>query len=156
MPKPSHLPTAARLVAAALLSVAAIIFVPILMNAYPEENTWKYHETSFKYMLIAIGIHVGWNGLGIKVNTDQGSGIGLGLRAAITMTVWALGLLAIWHGIEKMKKHAYYEPVPAVLDMFNQLAEYSTYLLNVKLLLIIAAMGIVAGLLTENAGKRWR
>lgn len=147
--------TASRLVAAALLMIAGAVMVPILISFYPDEKL-DTDQRELTYLFVAVGWYVGWFGLGRKVNTGVGSGVGLGLRAVITMVVWILALLAIWYGIEQMKRHAYWEPLEAVLDMFDKLTEFVQYLLNWKLLGIIAGIGVVVGSMVEGAGKRWR
>lgn len=151
----STMPTAARLVAAVCLGAGAFIFVPVLIGIYPEEP-FHYHESGLTKLFLAIAVFVGWYGLGRKVNTGRGSGIGLGFRASLTMFAWALSILSIWYGIGKMRKHAYYEPVPAVLDMFEQLSEYAFFMLNGTLIGLLLGIGIVSGVLADSAAKRWK
>lgn len=148
------LPTGARLVAAFAMAGASALMVPILIDTYPDLRLDR-DQKSLYYLFVAVGVHVGWNSLGTKVNKEHGSGIGLGFRAAITTAVWILGLLAIWYGIQNMIDHGYDEPTEAVLDMFNRLGELAGLMLNMKLLGIAAVSGIIAGVLSETAGKHW-
>lgn len=147
--------TAARLVAAALLMAAGAAIVPFMISLYPDER-WDRDQRELTYLFVGVGWYVGWFGLGQKVNKDLGSGIGLGLRAVLTMCAWILGLLSIWYGIRRMRQHAYWEPMEAILDMFNKLTEYFVFLMNWQLLGVIAVVGMIVGSMTEGAAKRWK
>ncbi len=155
MAKKPMLWTAARLIAALSLMAAGAAIVAYMITLYPDER-WDRDQRELTYLFVAVGWFVGWFGLGQKAHSEpNASSVGLGLRAVITMCAYILGLLSIWYGIQKMKVHAYHEPVPAVLDMFEQLTEYFFFLVHPKLLAAIAFVGLVAGSLTKGAARKW-
>jgi hypothetical protein len=50
----------------------------------------------------------------------------------------------------------YRGPMDAFLDIFNEFVDFGAMILNAPTLATIAIGGILAGMLTESAGRRWR
>lgn len=151
------MPTAARVVAGIALGFASVIMVFVLISFYPDER-WDREQTDLVRLFFAVGALVGWYSLGKRVAVEEGSGIYLGLRAAITVTVWLLFLLSVNFVISRIidNKLRGADPMQAIFEMFEKAAEYAYFLLDLRLIAIIAFAGITVGVLTKNTQKRWK
>lgn len=150
------LPTAARLVAAIALGLVSGAMVYLLIHFYPDEN-FQRDRGNLQLVFGGVGALVGWYSLGKRIATDGGTGIFLGLRAAVTVIVWLLFILAINHVIGQIVRDRFAgaEPMEAIWLMMQKAAEYSLYLLNLKFIGIIAFAGITVGVLTRNTHHKW-
>ncbi|MSU90523.1 TrgA family protein [Rhodobacteraceae bacterium 2CG4] len=156
MPQPV-MPTAARMVAALALCAVSLLMVLVLNRFYPEEEFWRDWPEMF-YLFGAVGFLVGWKSTGRRIAEEGGTGIGLGLRAAVTVAAWILFILSanhLWQQIGKARLRGE-DPKQAVYLMAEKFMEYGTFMLNLKLVLIAAFMGITVGVLVRNTHHRWR
>ena len=157
-----NLPTAARLVASICLAIAGIVIYFVLVAQYPDDPTdgafrLERHQRGFLGLFAAVGIFVGWRGLGTKASGHAGSGFTLGIQAAIAVVLWSVLALVIRYGSVKMMKNAYgSNTVGAILDMFNQGLFYLSFMLDPFVLGCTAAAGAISGMITVSAGKTWR
>ncbi len=151
------MPTAARLVAAITVSFALLAMVYVVIAYLPEERLERY-ETRFLWVFGIYGAIHGWWGLGVRANKEKGSGIFLGIRSAITVTIAILFMCAIAKVVDDIldAKLAGARPMQAIIDMFQAFGEFAFVLMTQPMLFVIfGATGILCGVLTRNAAKRW-
>ncbi len=149
------MPTAARLIAAFALAAACVAMYPILLIQYPEER-FDLNQEILLGLFAGVGLMVGWFSLGKRISYKLGSGIPLGMRAAVTCAVWIAGLVGLLQVLDRMGRHSYQEPMQAVLDLVGTAWSYFGFLLDWKVAGAALFLGITAGMLTENANRRWR
>lgn len=151
-----RMPTAAKLVAAVALAFVTAMMVPILISYYPDERFDRDARELMQTFAIIGGL-VGWFSLGKRVKTEGGKGIMLGLRAALVTTIWIVFVLAVNNVVGSIldRDLAGAEPMEAIFQMFAKAAEYGTFLLNPKLVGIIAFAGVTVGVLTANTQRKW-
>jgi hypothetical protein len=148
------MPTAARLVAALALGLACPLMYFVFNAQYPDLRL-DLLRNLLMGMLGAVGFLVGWFSLGRRVTGKLGSGFVLGMRAAVTITVWALFLCALYYVLDRIAIHAYREPMEAILALFDKMTEYALYLLNWRIAGLALLIGVTCGTLSENAARRW-
>jgi hypothetical protein len=68
----------------------------------------------------------------------------------------ALGVLAVGTMLQNSARGRYRGLMDAILDIFNKFVEFGTLILPVVVLGTLFFGGIVAGMATEWAGRRWR
>jgi|GEM_PF-2002279 len=150
------MPTAARLVSAAMMAAVSIAMAIIFVGVYPDEP-WDNDLVDMMWTFGICGGLVGWYSLGKRVETDKGRGIILGFRAAITVAVVILFVLALNHmygeiAAERLKGA---RPMEAVFVMFDKLAEYAGFILNARILGFGFFLYICTGVIARNTYFRW-
>ncbi len=152
-----NMPTAARLVAALALGIVSAAFVYVLIAFYPEER-FERDQIGLHIVFGGVGALVGWLSLGKRIKSDGGTGIFLGLRAALVVIIWIIFVLSVNFVIQEIIKDKFTgaEPMAAIFQMFAKGAEYFTFLLNGRLVAMIAFAGVTVGVLTRNTHHKWR
>jgi hypothetical protein len=73
----------------------------------------------------------------------------------IVLIFFALLLFGIYEMLQLSVRMRYDGPQEAILDVFQRMLDRSIPLLNVPVLAAILVGGGIAGMLTENASRRW-
>jgi len=146
------MPTAAKLVAAICFAFLAFVTCIVVEGTLPEDTRIGYiYEVS-----IASGAICGWFVSGSARRTGYAEAAATGLRTTVTALVMALGVLALSTMVAISMKGRYRGPTDAVLDIFQKFAEFGMLTLSVPALGTMFFGGMIAGIVTENAGRRWR
>ena len=146
------MPTAARLVAVISLSLATAYIMFLAIQTYPEL------ERDFVRMVVAgviVSTIVGWRGLGRRVGEGYRSAFGYGLRAAVSIIFWTLFIFAGDFMIAGMMKHAYYQPMAAVLQIPLRMIQFGRYILTPELVGTIVVSALFCSALTEAVKRKW-
>ena len=146
------MPTAAKLVAAILLAISGVIVVIVTVNVYPDAARRSVGMTS---AAVAIGIFVGWRGLGRRISDEEGSGIVSGLKAGIAMFIWVLFLYGLADMIAGIMDHAYFQPMTALLVIPAGMIKYGQMALNVPIMGTMVVLAAIVGKMTKTADNRW-
>ena len=146
------MPTAAKLVAAILLAISGVIVVIVTVNVYPDAARRSVGMTS---AAVAIGIFVGWRGLGRRISDEEGSGIVSGLKAGISMFLWVLFLYGLEDMIAGIMDQAYYQPMTALLVIPAGMIKYGQMALNVPIMGTMVVLAAIVGKMTKIADNRW-
>ena len=146
------MPTAAKLVAAILLAISGVIVVIVTVNVYPDAARKSVGMTS---AAVAMGIFVGWRGLGRRISEEEGSGIVSGLKAGIAMFIWVLFLFGLGDMIAGIMDNDYYQPMTALLVIPAGMIKYGQLALNPPIMGTMVVLAAIVGKMTKNADKRW-
>ncbi len=65
-------------------------------------------------------------------------------------------LFSIYEMLQQSVRMRYDGPFEAIIDVFARMLERSQPLLSVGVLAVAAIGGGIAGIMTENANRRWR
>ena len=103
-----------------------------------------------------IGAIIGWMVMGPSVGRGYVEAAGSGIKTAVVLAVAALFLLALREMLDNSVKMRYDGALDAILDVFQVMARRSEALLSLGVFGTILFGGIVGGLLSENAGRRWK
>ncbi len=146
------MPTGAKLMAAISFAIVGWI----LANYYAVNMPDASAAGPIREAAAVIGAIVGWMVMGPTVGKGYVEAAGSGVKTAVVLAVVALFLLALSEMIDKSVKLRYDTALEAILDIFQTMAQRSQALLSLGVFGTILLGGIIAGLLTENAGRRWK
>lgn len=145
------MPTAARLTASACLALLAFILSGQIMPLMPEDTDFGY----FTLVNIVLGILVGWVFMGRHVNFGLAASITNGLTGVLVLVFWGLFVQGANEMIRLAMRNRYDGPFEAIFAIFEHMVEYGLVLLNPLLLATMAIGGILSGLATNFAWRRW-
>ena len=146
------MPTGAKLVAAICFAVVGWI----LANYYSLNMPDASAAGPIREGAAVVGAIVGWMVMGPSVGKGYVEAAGSGIKTAVVLAVVALFFLALREMLDNSVKLRYDGALDAILDVFHTMAERSEALLSLGVFGTIFLGGIIGGLLTENAGRRWK
>ena len=145
------MPTASKLIAAVAFGLvaylAALAYVPLL----PDGTTTGY----FAEIMAGLGLVIGWQTMGAQIGRGYAEAASLGLRTSLFIVVWALLGFAVYAMILRSTKMIYHNAGEAMLDVPIQMMTYGKLLGDVRLIETLIVGGVIGGLVTEYAGRRW-
>jgi hypothetical protein len=144
------MPTLAKLIAAiafaAVGALAAVAFIPLL----PEGT-----QTGWLVQICAgLGLVFGWMVMGVNVGRSYAEAAATGIRTSIMLTVFALLCFAVYVMLTRSTRMMYDGPMQALLAVFAIMLEYGKLMWDKNFLSVLAAGGILGGVLTEFTGRR--
>lgn len=145
------MPTASKLVAAMTFALLGFVAAQTFVKYLPEGTPVGY----FREITAAIGFVVGWLYMGKLTRKGYREAINSGLVTALLVVFWALLAFSLYYMLKKSMRMMYDNPMEAVLGVFQLMLDYGKMLLVPDMLGVILVGGILAGLITEWAGKRW-
>lgn len=146
------MPTGAKLMAA--LSFAVVGWV--MANYYAMNMPDASAAGPIREGAAVVGAFVGWMVMGPSVGKGYVEAAGAGIKTAVVLAVVALFFLALREMLDNSVKMRYDGALDAILDVFQTMARRSEALLSLGVFGTTLLGGIVGGLLTENAGRRWK
>ena len=145
------MPTASKLVAAIAYALLGYIAAQTFVKHLPPGTPLGY----FREITAAIGFVVGWLVMGKLTRKGYRDAINSGLVTALLLVFWALLAFALYFMLKKSTRMMYDGPMEAVLGIFQLMFDYGRMLVVPDMLGVVLLGGVVAGLVTEWAGKRW-
>jgi hypothetical protein len=149
---PTPMPTGAKLMAAASFAIVGWV----LANYYAVNMPDAASAGPIREGAAVVGALVGWQVMGPSVGKGYVEAAGAGIKTAVVLAVVALFLLALSEMIENSVKMRYDGALDAILDVFETAVKRSQALASLGVAATILIGGIIGGLLTENAGRRWK
>lgn len=146
------MPNAARLVAAVSLALIAFILSGQIMPLMPEGTGFGY----FTWINVALGLLVGWIVMGKRAGRGTTPGINNGLTGVAALIFWGLFVQGCYEMFRQATRNRFDSPFEAVLAIFEIAAEYGMMLLVPQIIATVLIGGVLAGLATEFAWRRWR
>jgi hypothetical protein len=147
------MPTGAKAMAAITFAIVSWIVANLYAYDMPEAG----NVGLFREMSAGLGAIIGWQVMGNSVGKGYIKSIGSGWKTMIVLIVFALLLFAIYEMLQLSVKMRYDGPQEAILDVFQRMMDRGLPILqNVQVIAAILIGGGIAGLLTENASRRWR
>ena len=145
------MPTASKLAAAVAFALLGFLAAQTFIKYLPEGTPLRY----FREITAAIGFIVGWLWMGKLTRKGYREAINSGMVTALILVFWALLVFSLYFMLKKSTRMMYDGPMEAVLGVFQLMFDYGKMLLVPDMLGVIFVGGMVAGLVTEWAGKRW-
>ena len=146
------MPTAAKLVAA--LSFALVGW--LAANAHIPALGAGAAYGAFREITAGIGLVVGWTVMGGVVGQGYAQAAGSGLRTSVTLVFFALLGFSTYHMILQSTKMVYDGPMDAVLGIFDYMMENGAEMATVGVLAVLGLGGMLGGMASEWACRRWR
>ena len=146
------MPTAARLVAALSLAALACLITPQLQPLLPDGTDFL----KVTGVNSGLGIILGWWLVGTRTGCDFWGRVNNGVTGASALLL--LGVLV--QGAAKMTDHAYRrlfgDPFEALASILLFALDYFLVIAVPHVLMTVLLGGVLCGLLTEFAARRWR
>lgn len=146
------MPTASRLVAAVCLIVLAFLVSSMVIENGEEGKDYGY----FTYVNMALGAICGWKIMGKRAGRGWTAGINNGLTGVASLVFWALFVQGCYRMFDLAMRNRYGGPFEAVMAIFSIGIDYGKQLIYPEILVTLAIGAVVAGLATEQAGRKWR
>jgi hypothetical protein len=146
------MPTGAKLMAAVCFAVVGFV----LANYYALNMPDAASAGPLREGAAVVGAIIGWTVMGGTAGKGYVEAAGAGVKTAVILVVAALFLLALREMIDNSVKMRYDTALDAILDVFQTMAQRARGLWSVGVFATVLIGGIVGGLLTENAGRRWK
>jgi hypothetical protein len=128
--------------------ITAHTYVPNM----PEATSVGY----LRELTALLGAVIGWRVMGNSVGFGYFRAIGSGWKTMIVLVLFALLAFGIIEMLQQSVRMRYDGPIEAILDVFNRMLDRSAPVFTPQVLGAILIGGGVAGILTENASRRWR
>jgi hypothetical protein len=148
----TDMPTGAKAMAAVNFAVVGWMMANAYVPNMPEAATVGY----FRELTGLLGAIIGWRVMGRSVGKGYVGAIGSGWKTVLVLVFFALLLFGIYEMLMQSVKMRYDGPFEAIIDVFKMMLERSEPLLSLGVVLVAAIGGGIAGILTENANRRWR
>lgn len=145
------MPNAARLVAAIGLAILAIIATEMIKPLMPEGTGFGHFGT----VNIVLGLLCGWIVMGKRAGRGLTAAINNGFTGMFSLLFWGLFLQGSNEMIRLAMRNRYDNGFEAVVAVFEIMAKFGFYLLNVPLIGVLIVGGVLVGLMTEYAWRRW-
>lgn len=145
------MPTAARLLAAIGFLLIGYFGAEVVKPHMPEGTQFG----AFSFVCAGIGLLTGWIVMGGLVGEGMVRAAGYGVRVSVTLVFWALLLFAIYEMLRRATKMRYDGPMEALTAVFGIGLEYGRYLLAPDVLAVLLGGGVLVGMLSEWAARRW-
>ncbi|MBY6055139.1 TrgA family protein [Leisingera daeponensis] len=146
------MPTGARLTAALSLALVAFLASFLVMPQMPEGTDFGY----FVHVNVVLGLLCGWIFMGRRAGGGLVPAINNGLTGMAVMVLWALFVQGAWEMFRLAMRHRYDGPFEALSQIFVIALEYFFVIAVPSVLVPLVIGGVLAGLATENASRRWR
>jgi hypothetical protein len=146
------MPTGAKAMAAISFAVVGWL----IANAYVPNMPEVQSVGLVREMTAGIGAIVGWRVMGNSVGKGYVGAVGSGLKTVIVLVFVALLFFGIWEMLQQSVKMRYEGPIDAIIDIFNRMLDRAPPLWSPGVLAAMVIGGGIAGVLTENANRRWR
>lgn len=146
------MPTASKLFAAFGFALVSFFTAEIFKAHMPEGTQFG----AFSIVCAIIGIVSGWRYLGPETGGGWWESANAGMRTAIAAVAIALVIFSTYEMLIQSYRRTYDTPIDAILGAIAIGVEYVQRLVAPDVLVALFGGGIMAGLLSEWAARRWR
>lgn len=147
------MPTAARLVAALSLAMLAFVVSGQVMPLLPEG---KGVGPWFTPVNMAVAFLSGWIILGSRAGRGTVPGINNGLTGVVAMMFWELFVHSTDEMVRQAMRNRFDGPFEAIIAILYIGIDYGIMIATANIIITLVVGGVVAGLATEYAHRRWR
>jgi hypothetical protein len=146
------MPTTGRLAGAVFYAALGVVLAFFLVPFFEEARSPRYW-----YPLCGIvGVLVGWFIVGSRSGQGTGAAFGTAITGAIALVFWVLFLLSGYDMIQVSMRGRFSGPMEAVINVFTFMVDYGKMFYSPMNLFVCLGGGIIAGLLTDAVGSRYR
>lgn len=145
------MPTGAKMVGAISFAIVGWIVANYYVPNMPDaEGAGRLREGA-----ALLGVVIGWRVMGSSVGGGYIEAMGSGIKTVAVLLFFGLLLLSVSEMMENSVKMRYEGAFDALVDVFMTMYERSAAILSVGVIASMLIGGIVGGLVTENASRRW-
>jgi len=146
------MPTAAKLVAGLLWALVAWFASNLIKPYFPEgTDLGRFAEVN-----AALGLLLGWTMAGPRAGLGWSAAISYGLTTTVSLVVVGVFMHSFAEMVRLSMRRMYEGPVEGVVAVFGLMVEYFALMAQPDVIVTLLVGGLIAGLATEWAGRRWR
>lgn len=145
-------PNASQLVASICLAIIAFIVSGQIMPLMQEGMDFGY----FTHVNMVLGVVVGWVVMGKRAGRGVTPAINNGLTGVAVMVFWGLFVQGCYEMVDRALANRYGGPFEAVAAIFELSLDFAMDIFVPNIILTLLIGGILAGLATEYAQRKWR
>ena len=146
------MPTAAKLIAALLLALMAMIVSEQYKPYMPEG--WQFGN--FTFVNAGVALVIGWKLVGGRVGDGAVSAINNGITAVLSLLI----VLVFYHSFRLMILESmgagYNGLVDALQDVIRKMTKYGLLLLHTEIITTLGVGAVITSLSAESISRRWR
>lgn len=146
------MPTAGRFVGAIIFGFIAWYVSELFKPLMPEGTSFG----RFSEYNAVVGIVLGWVMLGLRAHPNRNASIGAGLTTSFIVLFWALLIHAVIEMLKLSLRKRYSGAGEAVIAVFQMMVEYAVMMATPEIIVVLFGGGVVAGMLSGWAQRRWR
>lgn len=146
------MPTGAKAMGAICFAVVAWLTA----NAYVPNVPEAQAVGGFAEYTGLLGGLIGWKVMGNSVGKGYLEAVGAGWKTVIVLVFFWLLCFAIYEMLQQSVRMRYDGAFEAIIDVFKRMMARSEGLLSATVIGVMVVGGAIAGMLTENANRRWR
>jgi hypothetical protein len=145
------MPTSAKMVAAIILALTGLVAALAVQPFLPEGQRigWLYQAS------IGIPIVCAWRTIGRMVGKSYWAALNTGFYGLFVSVFFVLLAFAAGEMLKRSIRLRYDGPMEAITSMFGIALEYSLFLINPPVLIVLLVGGAFAGLAAEWTNRRW-
>ncbi len=151
MPVTDKMPTAAKMAAAACLGGIGWYASELIRPLMPDGTDFGW----FNYVNLLLGLLCGWFVTGTRVGRGYFESFSAGLTGMAALVFWGLFLQSLNEMLKLALQNRYEGPVEGIVAIFEIGIDFGSTLLNTNLIITLIVGGIVTGILSEWASRRW-
>ncbi|MFD1159541.1 TrgA family protein [Roseovarius aestuarii] len=151
MPITDRMPTAAKIVAAICLAIIAWYASELFRPLMPDGTDFGW----FNEVNVVLGLLSGWLVVGTRTGRSYFESFSAGLTGVAALVVWSLTVQSLNEMLKLALQRRYEGPVEAIVAMFEIAVDFGLRLLNFELIVVLLVGGIITGVLSEWASRRW-
>lgn len=145
------MPTAARFIAAIFFAATAYYVTNLAKPAFPEGTQLGL----FTPWSMAVSFLCGWKVVGRLIGRGWTSAINTGLYGILVCVFFVTLLFSVNEMVKRSRDFRYDGPMEAVVGIFEIALDYGAYLLDTQILVALLVSGVVTGLVSEAAERKW-
>jgi hypothetical protein len=149
---PTEMPTGAK----AMAAVSFVVVGWLIANAYVPNMPEAQSVGALRELTAVLGGIIGWKVMGTSVGKGYVRAIGSGWKTVIVLIFMALLFFGIYEMLQESVKMRYDGPFDAIIDIFARMLDRAPPLLSANVLAVALIGGGIAGIMAENANRRWR
>lgn len=146
------MPNAAKLVAAVGMAILAYFATGLVMTLFEEDTNFGW----FLHVNVVLGFVVGWLVIGSRAGRGMISAVNVGLTAPVVLVFWGIFVQSCNEMVRIAMKNRYDGAFEALVAVFEIGSEWALLMLTIPIWATLLIGGLVIGVLTELAWRRWR
>lgn len=145
------MPSAGRFIGTIFFGFIVWYVSELFKPAMPEGTNFG----NFSEYNAAIGVVLGWSMLGLRAHGSRNSSISAGLTTSVAVLFWGLFIHSVIEMVKLSLRKTYDGPLEALVGVFQLMIEYALMLATPEIIITLVVGGIVTGMISGWAERRW-
>lgn len=146
------MPSAGRFVGAIFFGFIAWYVSELFKPLMPEGTAFG----RFSEYNALVGVVMGWIMLGLRSHGSRNSSISAGLTTSVAVAFWTLLIHSVIDMLKLSLRNRYDGPLEAIVGVFQQMIKFAVMMATPEIILMLVVGGILTGMISGWAERRWR